>query len=175
MLTLITGGSGSGKSAYAEDWILSRGTGRRIYIATMEPFGSEGARRIARHRRLREGKGFETVERYTNLDGLRIPEGSKVLLECMSNLVANEIFREDGAGERVLEAVVSGVRHLQAAAGDFCIVTNDIFSDGIHYEKETEQYQKYLAGINCELALMAEEVIEVVYGIPVFMKGGPDL
>ena len=171
MLELVTGGSGSGKSAFAEDWILSGGEGKRIYIATMEPFGTEGARRIARHRKMREGKGFETVERYTDLNGLRIPENSHVLLECMSNLVANEIFREDGAGDRVLEAVVSGVRHLQAAAGRFCIVTNDILSDGVCYEQETVQYQKYLSQVNQELARMANEVIEVVYGVPVYQKG----
>lgn len=45
---------------------------------------------------MRAGKGFETVERYTALDELVLPKGSVVLLECMTNLVANEMFREDG-------------------------------------------------------------------------------
>lgn len=172
MLTLITGGSGSGKSAYAEDRILSCGEGRRIYIATMEPFGEEGARRIARHRRLREGKGFVTVERYTDLDGLMVPRKSHVLLECMSNLVANEMFRPDGAGESLTEAVISGVRHLQALSAQFCIVTNDIFSEYTQYEGDTVRYQQYLGEVNRELARMADEVVEVVYGIPVRVKGG---
>ena len=41
MLVLVTGGSGSGKSAYAEEKILSFGQGKRIYIATMFPFDKE--------------------------------------------------------------------------------------------------------------------------------------
>ena len=36
MLVVVTGGSGSGKSAFAEETILSLGEARRIYIATMQ-------------------------------------------------------------------------------------------------------------------------------------------
>lgn len=41
MITLITGGSGSGKSAYAESVITGFGDFERIYIATMYPFDEE--------------------------------------------------------------------------------------------------------------------------------------
>ena len=43
MIYLVTGGSGSGKSAYGERLILSFGEGQRIYIATMDP-GERGLR-----------------------------------------------------------------------------------------------------------------------------------
>ena len=45
MMEVVTGGSGSGKSAYAEQKIcgLQQGTGRLYYIATMYPYGSETA------------------------------------------------------------------------------------------------------------------------------------
>lgn len=56
-VTLVIGAAASGKSAYAESLCLGH-DGPRVYLATMEPFGEEGARRIARHRALREGKGF---------------------------------------------------------------------------------------------------------------------
>lgn len=65
MLTLVTGGSGSGKSAFAEDRVLSFGDAQRIYIATMHPFDEESHKRIERHQKMRAGKGFETVECYT--------------------------------------------------------------------------------------------------------------
>ena len=61
MLHLITGGSGSGKSRYAEGEILKLGPGRRIYIATMYPYDEESRQRIARHRAMRAGKNFETI------------------------------------------------------------------------------------------------------------------
>lgn len=51
MMVLVTGGSGSGKSAFAEDKILSFGEGRRIYIATMHPYDEESHLRVRRHGR----------------------------------------------------------------------------------------------------------------------------
>lgn len=58
MMILITGGSGSGKSAYAEQTVLAQGAARRYYIATMRPWDEECRRRIARHRQMRADKGF---------------------------------------------------------------------------------------------------------------------
>ena len=175
MLTLVTGGSGSGKSAFAEDRVLSFGEAKRIYIATMHPFDEESHKRIERHRKMRAGKGFETVECYTGLKKVRLPESDKdrvVLLECMSNLVANEMFREDGFHPEVSEKITEGVRNLLSQAEHVVIVTNEIFSDGILYEGESEKYKEQLGQINCNLAEMADAVVEVVYGIPVWHKGG---
>ncbi len=100
MIHLVTGGSGSGKSEYGEGLILDIPDGERFYIATMESSGREAERRIARHRKLREGKGFFTIERPRDLGGLILPgEGRKnVLLECVSNLAANEMFGGGACG-----------------------------------------------------------------------------
>ncbi len=174
MLTVITGGSASGKSAYAENLILSYGQGQRIYIATMYPYDEESQKRVARHQKMRMGKGFQTLERYTGLEDLHVPEGSHVLLECMSNLAANEMFLEEGAGENTVEAVMRGVRRLESQAARLCVVTNEIFSDCQPYDQETRQYMRYLGMINCQMAQMAESVVEVVYGIPLYIKGGSE-
>ncbi len=71
MMILVTGGSGSGKSAFAEDCVVSFGETDRIYIATMYPFDEESRKRVQRHRKMRQGKGFETVECYTGLDKIQ--------------------------------------------------------------------------------------------------------
>lgn len=140
----------------------------------MQAFDEESHRRIRRHRHMRAGKGFETIERYTELNELLIPKDCVVLLECMSNLVANEMFREDGFHPEVAEKITEGVKNLLSQAKHVVIVTNEIFSDGILYEEESEQYKKELGQINQKLAEMAEEVVEVVYGIPVWHKGGKE-
>ena len=62
MITLVTGGSGSGKSAYAEDVAVSAEGTEKYYIATMQIYDAEGERKVERHRKLRAGKGFTTVE-----------------------------------------------------------------------------------------------------------------
>ena len=172
MMAVVTGGSGSGKSAFAEDMILSLGQGKRLYIATMHPYDEESYKRVERHRKMRAGKGFETVECYTGLENLEFPQDAIVLLECMSNLAANEMFEESWAGADTVEAVLRGVRKLKSQVRHLVIVTNEIFSEAASYEGDTVRYQEYLGKINQKLGEMADQVVEVVYGIPIWHKGG---
>ena len=82
MFYLITGGSGSGKSEYAEN--LARKLGKSTapdteaaplyYIATMRVWDEEGRARVRKHRLQREGKGFLTLERFTDMEKLELPE-----------------------------------------------------------------------------------------------------
>lgn len=171
MFIVVTGGSGSGKSAYAESRVTDLGEGRRIYIATMMSFDEESKKRIARHREMRKDKRFETVECYTGLKDVKLPKDSIVLLECMSNLAANEQYAEGGAGENTDAAVMEGIRSLLAQVRHLVVVTNEIFSDGCSYDESTRTYIEYLGEINRQMALAADEVTEVVYGIPVMLKG----
>ena len=170
MLTIVTGGSGSGKSAFAEDKVLAFGEAQRVYIATMHPFDEDSHKRIERHRKMRAGKGFETVECYTGLKDVKLPSGCVVLLECMSNLVANEMFEEQGAHEQTVKDIISGIDELVRQAAHVVIVTNEIFSDAVVFDKEMASYLEYLGKINQAVALRADEVVEVVYGIPVYQK-----
>lgn len=172
MIHIVTGGSGSGKSAYAEEQIVNMGQARRIYVATMHPFDEESIRRIHRHREMRKDKEFDTIECYCNLKSVVIPEQkpTNILLECMSNLVANEMYEEAGAGNQVVQAVLDGIEHLTNQADNLVIVTNEIASDVQDYSQETMDYIRYLGEINAGLAKMADQVTEVVYGIPIELK-----
>ena len=196
MMILVTGGSGSGKSAFAEDCVVSFGKTDRIYIATMYPFDEESRKRVQRHRKMRQGKGFETVECYTGLDKIRLPENCTVLLECMSNLVANEMFPPvDASGiqaaeaekealdapenmkdyetaqiSRVSKKVLKEVSILSENVAELVIVTNNVFEDGVSYDESTMNYIKAMGIVNRGLAAMAERVVEVVAGIPVTVK-----
>ena len=171
MFLVITGGSGSGKSAYAEQCVLDFGPAERIYIATMYPFDEECDRRIRRHREMRRQKQFSTLECYTGLKTADIPEDSVVLLECMSNLTANEMYQGGGAGGQTVEEILAGICYLLKRVRHLVVVTNEIFSDGIDYDSETMRYQSYLGQINSEMGRMADQVTEVVYGIPITVKG----
>ena len=171
MFLVITGGSGSGKSAYAEQCVLDFGPAERIYIATMYPFDEECDRRIRRHREMRRQKQFSTLECYTGLKTADIPEDSVVLLECMSNLTANEMYQEGGTGGQTVEEILAGICYLLKRVRHLVVVTNEIFSDGIDYDSETMRYQSYLGQINSEMGRMADQVTEVVYGIPITVKG----
>ena len=169
MTTLVTGGSKCGKSSLAERILDSFG-GRKIYIATMRPFGEDAFEAIERHRKMRAGKGFETVEKYTGIGGTELPECCGVLLECMGNLCANEMFSGEGTGFSV-SGIVDGIRTLAEKAGELVIVTNQVGSDGIAYPEGTADYIQALGEINAGIAAFADNVIECVYGIPVVLKG----
>ena len=104
MFVTVTGGSGSGKSAFAEEQILKFPEKNRLYIATMVCFDEESR------------------------------------------------------------------QHLKEQAADVCVVTNEIFSDGMVYDKETENYQRLLGRINAYLAEISDVCYEVVYGIPLRIK-----
>lgn len=168
MLTLITGGSKCGKSSVAED-ILSLVHSRKIYIATMEPYCDEARRAIERHRKMRFGKGFETIEKYTNIQDVTVPNGCGILLECACNLMANEMFSADE--KEPVNKIARGIAHLTETASEVIIVTNFVGGDGIIYPEKTMEYIKNMGNLNCALAQMSDRVIEAVYGIPVMLKG----
>ena len=174
MLHVITGGSGSGKSAFAEDCIVKLNGKERIYIATMYPFDEESHQRIKKHQKMRSEKGFQTIECYVGIKNLAILNGADVLLECMSNLTANEMYRSDGAGIKTVEEILEGVNVILQKAANLLIVTNEVFSDGITYDEETKRYQEYLGIINKEVGRRADLVTEVVCGIPITQKRGKE-
>lgn len=189
MLTLVSGGSASGKSEFAESLVVSSPCTQRFYLATMIAFDEECRRRIARHRRMRAEKNFETIEIPTGLETIVFPQEDGTdslqnrcaLLECMSNLVANEFFSDKLQSsavcerkETVVRQVMRGVERLTKSCGEVIIVTNELFSDGIDYDEGTREYLSALGKINQEIAARADRVIEVVAGIPVVWKGAQE-
>ena len=170
MIILLTGGSACGKSSFAEELCLGLPL-PRYYIAAMQPYGAEGEERIRRHRKLREGKGFETIERYTALDGLRLPGRGTALVECICNLTANEMFHGEGSFRDPCESVLRGTAALAEQCDNLVIITNDVGSDAIEYGEGTNAYVKAMGRINAALAEKADTVCELVCGIPLILKG----
>lgn len=171
MFIVITGGSGSGKSGFAEDMAVKIGRNRLVYAAAMHPFGKEGQERIKRHREARKNKGFITIEKYTDFRTIPVLKEDTVLLECMSNLLANEMFDADGMGEKAFSGIINGIEDVINRCENLLMVTNDIFSDGEKYPAATERYIKNLAEINKYFFSKADGVYEVVCGIPIRLKG----
>ena len=200
---MVYGGSASGKSSYAESFAMSlQGDGRMLYIATMYPYkwgkaelDPETMQRIERHRAMRADKGFDTVECYRHVEHIVAKRQDVLLLECMSNLLANEMYLEPDADDGgrpetmsevektgvgmsetlspVSKKIVQALVNLSTRVQDVVIVTNDVFSDGgsLTYDESTREYVRNLAEINCALAWEAATITEVVCGIPVKIKG----
>lgn len=202
MMYLIIGGSGSGKSVYAEDLLFSLpDAGKKYYIATMQVYDEESVRRVKKHRKQREGKKFYTIEQPVHVSKAlaQMDAGKKsAMLECVSNLVANEMFskdmdaedthvedmhaddcdiietglknKKDHSAETVAGKIVEDIMKLNHELQQLVIVSNNVFEDGISYDEMTMEYIKTMGIVNQKLAATADVVTEVVVGIPIMVK-----
>lgn len=172
MISVFSGGSGSGKSELAEKYAVhlwnksGKKSGGLYYYATMRIWDREGEMRVEKHRKQRAGRGFITEECPSRLN-TKIAD-SVILLECLSNRLANAMFSDrDEDPERLILDEIEALSEKNSVV----VVTNEIFSDGEEYDAQTERYRRMLGRLNCELSRRAELVVESVYGIPVVHKG----
>lgn len=179
MLILITGGAGSGKSAFAENLSLqlqNYNSGNVYYFATMQIYDEECRRRVLKHQKQRAGKHFITVETpfleiSEILDFQNVSESDTGLLECMSNLLANLQFDCHSENQDLPERITGKILQLSAYLGSLVVITNEIFTDRMPDDPAMREYIQNLGNINCRLANYAEIVLEIQAGNPVIWKG----
>ncbi|MBO6015201.1 MAG: bifunctional adenosylcobinamide kinase/adenosylcobinamide-phosphate guanylyltransferase [Lachnospiraceae bacterium] len=174
----MIGNRNSGKSDLAEALAIKTGDLRRYYLATMKIYDEEGKKRVARHRMQRAGKGFLTIEKeYGILDALEKmedPMQSTVLLECMSNLVGNEMFENkkrsfvSGADEPdwmgFADEVTLEIMQLADRVHNLIIVSNAYDENGEGYDDETRLYVKLLHTVNERLLGFADRIYDLREG-----------
>lgn len=178
MICLILGGSASGKSEYAEDLVLRLSSGEKTYLAAMEPYGEEARSRIERHRRLREGKGFLTVEKPRRIEEAAGEARGTVLLETVSILLANELFTPEGTIDKEApERVMQGIQALSEGKKirNLVMVSDLIFSGELPEDPGVLEYVRSLGELHRRTAFAADLVAEVTGGIPFVWKGGREL
>jgi len=166
MITLIVGTPDSGKSMLAERIVTDCAQSRKLYyIATMIPFGEEGQRRVEKHRAMRAGKGFITLEWPDNLEKRCLSitdwDSSVVLLECMSNYVGNEMHSKENAGMSggaVVDKIINGVMAIAKQTSDIVVVTNEFLPDDDGYDEETREYISLVTAVNERLMKPADTV-----------------
>ena len=176
MKIFISGGAKNGKSTFAQNKAVTMSAGVRplYYVATMIPTDDEDRLRIRRHVENREGLGFVTVERGTEISGILDscdPEGV-FLLDSVTALLANNMFLpggyDAGAGEKT-------ARDLERFCGrvlNAVFVSDYIYSDARRFDEMTENYRRSLALVDRRLAEACDEVYEVICGVPLRRKPG---
>ena len=179
MVELIIGGSSSGKSEYAEKQILALPVRiPRYYVAAMAADDPESRARIRKHQLRRQNMNFITVEQPVDIENSlrQMCHGRKIiLLECLTNLVANEMFgrlnpqTSDPAG--IAEKICNGLSRLISPETDLFAVTDNVFEDGMIYDEMTEHYRAVLGKVSRWMAAKADIVTEAAAGIPIQVKG----
>lgn len=175
MTTLVIGGSGSGKSEYAERLAVRLAKeAPRYYLATMQVWDDECLARIERHRKQRAGRGFVTVECPRDLgkiEAATLDIGGTILLEDLGNLAANELYAPGADLVAAEAAILAGVEHLTAVSGHLVIVSNEVCTGGANYAGDTDLYLRLLGRLHQRIAHQADAVCEVIGGLPYYYKG----
>ncbi|MEO1274566.1 MAG: bifunctional adenosylcobinamide kinase/adenosylcobinamide-phosphate guanylyltransferase [Pseudomonadota bacterium] len=166
-LTLILGGARSGKTALGLA-LTEAAAPRRLYIATAEALDAEMAARIARHKAER-GPGWRTLEAPLDLaSALDAAEGEAVLVDCLTLWLSNLMHAEVD-----LEAATT--RMLGAVSGEVVIVSNEV---GLGLVPETalgRAFRDAQGRLNQRVAARADRVAFVAAGLPIWLKGAPEL
>jgi len=170
-ITLVTGGARSGKSSYAlESARLRR---KKVFLATATPCDDEMKTRIAAHRRER-GKEFLTIEE--PLDPARVlhtlPEGiDLVIVDCLTVWLGN-LMHKYGVETEAFPEIAGFLGAIKVSTVDLIIVTNEV-GMGIVPDNEAGRHFRDIAGrLNATIAGIADNVILMVSGLPVILKGG---
>lgn len=171
MLIVITGSEQSGKSRLAEKITANLTSDNRFYIATMQEIDAECTKKIEKHRNQRKNLNFITLEIPYNLGQYKnkFQKNDIALLECMSNLLANEQFENNTPDP--YDKITGDIKEIYADLKHLVIVTNNVFEGGLNYSGECLEYMKNLAKINNKLAESADIFIESTVGIPLIYKG----
>lgn len=181
LLVFLSGGVRSGKSALGEECAEKLATGRKIYFATALACDGEMKRRVEKHRRDRMGKHFVTLEQPQDAEQAAafLRPGDTVLLDCLGNLTANEMFRggapyDPKRREALIRKIFSGLCAVKGACENLIVISNDVFSGGDRGGTELSDYQEILGRLHVLLAERADLAAECVCGIPVYRRGGPE-
>jgi len=174
---LITGGSRSGKSAYAQ-MLAEALPGPRAYVATCPVIDAETAERVKRHQEARGASAWETIEEPVDLAGAigRAAAYRVILIDCLTLWINNLLYEAEQRGEILTEEATAIRCHAviaacQAFPGTVIFVTNEV-GMGIVPENEVARRFRDCAGrCNQLIAAAATEVTLVVSGILLRLKG----
>ena len=166
-MILITGGQRSGKSSYAEKLALSLSE-RPVYVATAHIWDDDFRERVSLHQE-RRGPEWDNIEEERYLGSLPL-QGRVVLVDCLTLWATNYFFDLQDV-DKTLTALKAEFDKLASQDATLIIVTNEIGCGGTSENKVQRQFTDLLGWLNQYVANCADEVVMMVSGIPVKVKG----
>jgi len=176
-IILITGGSRSGKSAYAQTFAESI-SGIRTYVATCPCIDEEMGERIRKHRETRQASSWQTIEETRDLaSALQMAKESHVIMvDCLTLWINNLMYEAGLQGKEITEEDIAvlcrGVIEVcDDLPGTVIFVTNEV-GMGIIPENPASRLYRDLAGrCNQIIAGRADVVTFMISGLPLNIKG----
>ena len=173
-LVLVTGGSRSGKSGIALEFVENR-PGERLFLATSPMVDEEYDERISLHKREREGRGWQTVEEEINLIGVIDEKKDEIevfLIDCLTLWVNNLLFHNNN--ELTLNQLSNEcsklIEKIKEYDGTVVMVTNEVGLGVVPESKLARLYRDLVGSCNQLMAKKADRVFLVSCGIPLQLK-----
>jgi adenosylcobinamide kinase/adenosylcobinamide-phosphate guanylyltransferase len=167
-LTLVIGGARSGKSRYAESLITALPP-PWIYAATGQGLDAEMVARIEAHR-ARRGPGWTTVEAPRDLAAtLTAHAETPILVDCLTLWLSN-LMMADAQLEPEIDRLAQA---LAKVAAPVVLVANEVGSGIVPDNALARRFRDLQGGLNQRIAALADQVVLVVAGLPLFLKGRP--
>jgi len=172
-ITLVLGGVRSGKSRYVQT--LAAGVSPVAFVATARPSDSDEEMRlkIERHRAERSPE-WRTIEEPLHIDRVLVQEGSNyqmLLVDCLTLYAANLLDAERGNLIDVEERLQSLYAALRSVPCSVALVSNEVGSGIVPAFPEGRKYRDLLGEINQRVASAADNVLLMVAGLPLALKG----
>lgn len=167
-IILVTGGQRSGKSSYAQRVAL-QWSENPVYLATSRVWDEEYRERIRRHQRDR-GPQWTNIEEEKQLS-LHQLEGRVIVVDCLTLWSTNFFFDNDGQTDLSLTQLKEEFDRFTAQEAVFIFVTNEIGMGGVSENDVQRHFTDLLGWMNQYVAERADEVVWMVSGIPVKIKG----
>lgn len=167
-IILITGGSRSGKSSYAEQLALEL-SDAPVYLATARIWDEEFRERVRRHQE-RRGPQWTNIEEEKQLSRHDLA-GRVVLVDCLTLWCTNFFFDLESDVDRALAEAKAELDRFTAQDATFILVTNEIGMGGTSDNEVQRKFTDLQGWMNQYTASIADEVVLMVCGIPVKIKG----
>ena len=179
---LITGGIRSGKSRFAENYLIDHGNPPWIYLPTGTASDEEFKDRIERHRKNRDTR-IETLEGFSEAWNLemsssselhRISKTASILLDSMGLMVSMALERHpEEPVQGILERIAPFLDFLQNRPGLGVIVSEEAGLGGVPMTLVGRRFVDCLGECNQLLASGSESVYFLAAGYPILLKSKP--
>ena len=166
-IILITGGQRSGKSREAERLALSLSE-HPVYVATAHIWDDEFRERVHKHQE-RRGPQWTNIEEEKYLSKHDLTE-RVVVVDCVTLWLTNFFF-ETSDVDQTLETVKDEFDRFTTHDATYIFVTNEIGSGGVSENAIQRKFTDLEGWMNQYIASKADEVILMVSGIAVRIKG----
>jgi len=171
-VTLVLGGVRSGKSRFAQN--IAAQASSVVFGATAKPVDEEMRAKIRRHQQERP-KHWRTVEEPIDLSHVLVtysPHLDLLLIDCLTIFVANALENGSEAANKRVEAFVEALQNTKASV---VLVSNEVGSGVVPEYPSGRLFRDLLGEMNQRVAAVADNVLLMVAGLPLVLKGEVDL